>query len=66
MQAGIIFGYLGQVDEVVIRMKKELGEKAKVVATGGLASLIGHESKTIEVINDILTLQGLMILDKMI
>ena len=46
-------------------MKKELGEKAKVVATGGLASLIGHESKTIEVINDMLTLQGLMILDKM-
>lgn len=65
MQAGIIFGYVGQVDGVVTRMKKELGEKAKVVATGGLASLIGHESKTIEVINDMLTLQGLMILDKM-
>ncbi|AZR74669.1 pantothenate kinase [Anoxybacter fermentans] len=65
MQAGIIYGFVGQVDGVVRRMQKELGEKAKVVATGGLSSLIGPESETIEIINPLLTLQGLLIIDKM-
>lgn len=65
MQAGIIYGYIGQVDGVVSRMQKELGEKVTVVATGGLASLIGPESETIEIVNPLLTLQGLLILDKM-
>ncbi len=65
MQSGIIFGFVGQVDGVVSRMKKELSEKAKVVATGGLASLIGSDSETIEIVNPLLTLQGLLVLDKM-
>ena len=65
MQAGIIYGFVGQVDELVKRMKEELGSEAKVVATGGLASLIGSESDSINEINSLLTLQGLLILDKM-
>lgn len=48
MQAGIIFGFTGQVDGIVNRMKKELGEELFVVATGGLAELIASESETIQ------------------
>lgn len=64
MQAGIIYGYVALVDGLVSRILRERGEKAQVVATGGLALLIGSESQTIEVINPLLTLQGLLILDK--
>lgn len=63
MQAGIIYGYVGQVDYIVRRMKKELGtETAKVVATGGLARLIASESEEIQEINSLLTLDGLRII----
>ena len=62
MQAGIIFGFVGQVDEVVRRMKRELGGTAKVVATGGLANLIAQESSTIEVVEPFITLEGLRII----
>jgi len=62
MQSGIIFGFVGQVDEIVRRMKKEAGEDAKVVATGGLANLIAQESSTINVVEPFLTLEGLRLL----
>jgi type III pantothenate kinase len=62
MQAGIFFGYVGMVDEVVNRMKAESRENPKVIATGGLAALIAPESKTIEEIDNYLTLDGLRIL----
>lgn len=66
MQAGIVYGYTGQVDYIIDKMKKEmmqLGEKnIIVVATGGLAKLISEESKTIDVIDPILTLKGLRII----
>jgi len=63
MQAGIIFGYVGQVDYIVRRMKKELAnENVKVIATGGLARLIAEESQTIEAVEPLLTLEGLRIL----
>jgi len=62
MQSGIIFGFAGQVDEVVRRMKRELGGKAKVVATGGFAPLIARETSTIEVVDDLLTLEGLRLI----
>ncbi|MDF2565844.1 MAG: coaX [Massilibacillus sp.] len=64
MQSGIIYGFTGQVDEIVRRMKEELGEEAKVIATGGLANLIAKESKTIDVVEHFLTLDGLNILYK--
>jgi type III pantothenate kinase len=63
MQSGIIYGYIGQVDYIVKRMKKEMKEdNIKVVATGGLARLIASESETIDEINGLLTLEGLRII----
>lgn len=63
MQSGIVFGYLGQVDYIVKRMKKEMHEdNIKVIATGGLARLISSESETIDEINGLLTLEGLRII----
>ncbi|KNY27410.1 type III pantothenate kinase [Pseudobacteroides cellulosolvens] len=63
MQSGIIYGYIGQVDYIVKRMKKEMKEdNIKVVATGGLARLIASESETIDEINGHLTLEGLRII----
>lgn len=63
MQAGIIYGYIGQVDFITNKMKNEMknyGESEPfVVATGGLAKLISSESTTIDVVNPYLTLEGL-------
>ena len=59
MQAGIIFGYVGQVDYIIRRMKKELGADALVIATGGLASLVAAETHAINEVNSFLTLKGL-------
>jgi type III pantothenate kinase len=62
MQAGIIFGFAGQVDGIVDRIREEFGTKPRVIATGGLADLISKESRTIETVNQLLTLQGLQII----
>jgi len=62
MQSGIFFGYVGQVDEIVRRMKMEMESCPKVIATGGLAELISTESKQIQIIDKYLTLKGLRIL----
>ena len=66
MQSGIVYGYIGQVDYIVGKMKKEmmdLGEDEPfVIATGGLAKLINEESKSIDTIDSILTLRGLKII----
>lgn len=62
MQAGIFFGYVGLVDEIVGRIKRESKDTRKVIATGGLANLIAPESKTIDEVDAFLTLDGLRIL----
>jgi type III pantothenate kinase len=62
MQAGIFYGYVGLVDGIVARMKAESKDNAKVIATGGLAGLIAPESKTVEAVEEFLTLEGLRIL----
>jgi type III pantothenate kinase len=59
MQSGIFFGYVGLVDGLVRRIQDELAFPCKVIATGGLASLIQPESKTIDAIDEHLTLDGL-------
>jgi|SRR5579859_3970159 len=62
MQIGLYYGYIGLVDGILERMLKELGGKATVVATGGLATLIAGGSKFIAKVDDQLTLEGLRIL----
>jgi type III pantothenate kinase len=64
MQAGIFYGFVGQVDGITGRMKKELGEDTKVIATGGLAELIALKSVTIDRVDDFLTLHGLRLIYK--
>ncbi len=62
MNAGIIFGYAGLVDGIVDRVKTALDDKAKVIATGGLACLIASETQSIDMVDDYLTLKGLKII----
>ena len=63
LQAGIIYGYVGQVEKIISMMKKELGsEDIKVVATGGLSSLIHSETDSIDHIDKFLTLEGLRLI----
>jgi type III pantothenate kinase len=62
MQSGAVFGFAGQTDALVERIRKELGVRAKVVAAGGLASLIQHESSSIDVVDQMITLDGLRLL----
>ena len=62
LKSGIIYGYAGLVDGIVKRMKTEMGTDPKIVATGGLASLISHVSETIEAVEPNLTLEGLRII----
>ena len=63
MQAGIIYGYVGQVEKIISMMKKELGsEDVKVIATGGLSTLIHSETDSIDYIDKYLTLDGLRLI----
>ncbi|MCL0057537.1 type III pantothenate kinase [Dehalococcoidales bacterium] len=62
MQSGIIFGYVGLIEGMVTRIQQELGEKAKVVATGGYAELIAKETAVINIVNPNLTLIGLRLI----
>ncbi|MFQ3548613.1 MAG: type III pantothenate kinase [Armatimonadota bacterium] len=66
LQSGFVFGYAGMVDALVERFKKEMDESAKVIATGGLAEVISPHSKTIELVDNLLTLEGLKNIYKMI
>ncbi len=62
LQSGLYYGYLGLVDGILARLLDELGEKTSVIATGGLASLIGKGSQYIKHVDDLLTLEGLRII----
>jgi len=65
MQSGIVFGYVGLIEGMVARIKKELGENARVVATGGYAEIIAKETTAIDVVNPNLILIGLKLIYEM-
>lgn len=62
MQAGIMYGYAGLVDGICDRMKAEVKSNPLVVATGGLAKIVAPETKSIDVVDEMLTLEGLRII----
>lgn len=62
IQSGAIYGHAGLVDGIVRRIKEEIGENATVIATGGLAKTIANESQEIDIVDSMLTLDGLKIL----
>jgi len=62
IQAGLLFGYVGLVEGMVARFKSELGQKTRVIATGGLARIIANETNVIDVVDPWLTLHGLRII----
>jgi type III pantothenate kinase len=62
LQSGLYYGYLGLVDGILELLLAEMGKETKIVATGGLASMIGKGSKYISEVDDLLTLEGLRII----
>ncbi len=62
LQSGLLYGNAGMIDAMVARIREELGAKARVIATGGLARRIANESEVVEKVVPFLTLEGLRIL----
>ena len=62
LQSGMVYGFAGQVDGIVRRVRAEIGDTAPVVATGGLAELIAPHAETIDTVDPLLTLEGLRII----
>ncbi len=62
LQSGLLFGYAGMVDAMVSRIRAELGDDLRVIATGGLAERIANETESLERVEPYLTLEGLRIL----
>jgi type III pantothenate kinase len=59
IQSGVIFGFSGLVDSIIERTQNELNEKLTVVATGGLSAIIAPLTKSVKIIEPMLTLDGL-------
>ena len=66
MQSGLVYGYVGQVEYIVNKMKKEMNQpNIRVIATGGLATLVAGETDSVTDINRYLTMEGLRIIYEM-
>lgn len=64
MQAGIFYGFIGQVEGIVSRIKEQSKEEPLVIATGGLAEFISRETPLIDIVDQYLTLKGLYVIYK--
>lgn len=62
LQSGILYGHIGQVTYLIRRMKEELNQNCRVVATGGMAALIQEDAPEIDVLDGLLTLKGLRLI----
>jgi type III pantothenate kinase len=62
LQSGLVYGFAGQVDAIVRRIRGELGGDAPAIATGGLAELIAPHASTIQEVDPHLTLEGLRVI----
>jgi len=62
MQSGLIFGYIGLIEGLVKKLRRELGGQAKVIATGGMAHMMAQETDIIEQVDHMLTLEGLRLI----
>lgn len=62
IQSGVVLGYLGLVESLVKRIKAELGEPARVIATGGLAEVIAPLTDQFDIVDPWLTLEGLRLI----
>jgi type III pantothenate kinase len=66
IRSGIVFGFAGQVDGIIRRLRTELGEDTHVIATGGLAgAIVPHIQESIDEVDDLLTLRGLRLIWKL-
>ena len=62
MQAGLLYGFVGLVEYLVAKTKKEIGKECIVIATGGLGEVIAKEANCIDYTDRVLTLEGLRLL----
>ena len=62
IQSGVVFGYAGQVDGLLGRLREELGEEATAIATGGFANAIVPHCDQVDEVDDLLTLRGLRLI----
>lgn len=62
MQSGLLYGYVGLVEGMIARFRKELGLSMKVIATGGLTEIIARETDVIDHVEPWLTLEGLRVI----
>jgi type III pantothenate kinase len=65
MQSGLLYGYVGLVEGMVVRFRQELGADMKVIATGGLADIVAQETEVIQIVAPWLTLDGLQMIWEM-
>ena len=64
IHSGTVYGFVGMIDSMVLRIQEELQQKTQVIGTGGIVDLIASKTKTIDIIDPFLTLEGLKIIHR--